>query len=187
VTGRLESVLAAIDAANAADPSREEGEPAALLYGRRMSAELDRLSPGASEHLRIAARGQHIERWLRPRADWPAGRAGYLAWRTAQAAFHAERVGGIMAAAGYPEADRARVGVMLRKEGLKRDPEVQMLEDTICMVFLRHHFAGFAAARDREQVFRIVQKTARKMSAAGRGRASAEFTLPDWLAPALEA
>jgi hypothetical protein len=57
---RLASLIAAIDAANAADPQRiaVEGrmEPAALIYGRRMSATLARLSPSASEHLRIAAR-----------------------------------------------------------------------------------------------------------------------------------
>ena len=34
---QLESVLGAIDAANSGDPTFEEGGPAALLYGRRMS------------------------------------------------------------------------------------------------------------------------------------------------------
>ncbi len=55
--------------------------PAELLYGQRMSATLARLSPDASEHLRIAARGQHIERWTTPRRSYPEGRAGYLKWR----------------------------------------------------------------------------------------------------------
>ncbi len=82
MTGRLEAVLAAIDEANAADPAREDGEPAALLYGRRMSEVLEDFAPAASDHLKIACRGQHIERWTRPRADWPEGKAGYLRWRT---------------------------------------------------------------------------------------------------------
>ena len=64
--------------------------------------------------------------------------------------------------------------------------EVQMLEDVICLVFLRWYFPGFANGRDPEQVFRIVAKTARKMSAEGRARVAAEFDLPEELARALE-
>ena len=186
MNGQLEAVLSAIDAANAADPAVEsdgEGErPAALLYGLRMSEELDKICPEASEHLKIAARGQHIERWKMPRSSYPEGRAGYLAWRKAQAAFHAGRVAALMAEAGYPEPDCQRVGGMLRKEGLKRDAEVQMLEDVICLVFLRWYFADFAKGRDAEQIAGIVSKTARKMSAEGRARVAAEFDLPAELA-----
>jgi len=70
-TPRLAQAVAAIDAANALGPHTTdvEGnrEPAELVYGRRMSATLGRISPQASEHLRIAVRGQHIERWTSPR------------------------------------------------------------------------------------------------------------------------
>lgn len=187
---RLAEVLAAIDAANAADPELvPDGEaegPAALLYGQRMSAELARIAPEASELLRIAARGQHIERWRMPRSSYPEGREAYLAWRRAQAVFHAGRVGEIMAGAGYGAEDCARVGRMLRKEGLKRDPEVQLLEDVICLVFLRWYFADFAAGREPGQVLGIAAKTARKMSAEGRARVRAGFDLPADLAAAFE-
>ncbi len=187
--GRLARVLAAIDAANAADPTREQDgdteAPAALLYGRRMSAELERVCPAASDILKIAARGQHIERWKMPRGSYPEGRVGYLKWRKDQAAFHAERVAGLMGEAGFAADESRRVAVLLRKEGLKRDPEVQMLEDVICLVFLRWYFADFAAGRDPEQIYGIVAKTARKMSAEGRARVAAEFELPAELVPAL--
>ena len=186
MTGRLDAVLAAIDAANAADPTAEaDGRPAALVYGERMSAELARLCPKASDHLRIAVRGQHVERWLSPRASYPEGRAGYLAWRSDLGRMHAERVGGLMAAAGYDAADRARVASLLRKEGIKRDPEAQILEDVACFVFLRWYFADFAAKHAEEDVLRIVARTARKMSAAARARAVAEFDLPPALASAM--
>ena len=183
---RLETVLAAIDAANAADPGAEDGRPAALLYGERMSAELARLDPGASEHLRIAARGQHVERWKLLRAEYPEGRDGYLAWRREQGRLHAARVAGMMAEASYPEADRERVAAMLRKEGIKRDAEVQMLEDVICFVFLKWYFAPFAAKHDPEAIGKIVIKTARKMSAEARARVLEEFDLPGPLAAAFE-
>ena len=68
---RLDLAFAAIDAANAADSTVENGQPAALLYGLRMTAEVPHLFPDASDILQIAARGQHIERWLLPRTDYP--------------------------------------------------------------------------------------------------------------------
>jgi hypothetical protein len=187
MTDRLAKAFALIDAANAADPAREDGQPAALLYGQRMTAELSRLFPDASEVLQIAARGQHVERWLLPRSDYPAGKAGYLDWRREQARRHAARVGGMMADAGYPQTDCDRVGVLLRKEGLKRDPEVQALEDVICFTFLRWYFAAFAAARDPAEVADIVVKTARKMSPDGRAGVLMEFDLPKPLAAAFRA
>lgn len=184
MTDRLAHALALIDAANRADPTLEDGQPAALLYGQRMTQELDRLFPGASDILQIAARGQHVERWRLPRTDYPSGKEGYLAWRREQARRHAERVGGLMAEAGYPPEDCSRVGVLLRKEGLKRDPEVQALEDVICFTFLRWYFQPFAASRDAAEVADIVTKTARKMSPEGRARVLAEFPLPADLAAA---
>ena len=176
---RLARTLAAIDAANAADPDRIEGAPAARLYGERMTAELERLFPEASDELRIAARGQHVERWTSRRADYPEGREGYLAWRRDLGAFHARRVGEIMAAEGYGSDSVERVGRMIRKEGIKRDPEVQALEDVICFTFLRWYFQPFAEGRDAAGLERIVAKTARKMSAGARARALRDFDLPE--------
>ena len=178
MSDRLSKAFAAIDAANAADPTLENGQPAALLYGQRMTAEVAPLFPDASDILKIAARGQHIERWLLPRTDYPEGLPGYLDWRREQARRHAARVGQIMLDAGYPQSDADRVGVLLRKEGIKRDADVQALEDVICFAFLRHYFGGFSVGKDPDHLLSIVQKTARKMSAAGRARALVEFALP---------
>ncbi|UOM35467.1 DUF4202 domain-containing protein [Acuticoccus sp. I52.16.1] len=184
---RFERVIAAIDAANAADPNLDQatGRPAEVLYGERMSEELARLAPDAPEAVKIAARGQHIERWKSPRESYPEGRAGYLAWRTDLGRFHAERVAELMADAGYGEAERAAVSSLLRKEGIKRNPDTQLLEDTICFVFVRHYFAAFAAKHQDDDVMRILTKTARKMSPEARARMAAEFDLPPHLAPAL--
>jgi len=179
-------VLAAIDAANAADPTQEDGQPAALLYGRRMSATLETFRPDASDHLAIACRGQHVERWTRPRADWPEGRKGYLDWRAGLKAFHADRVAGFMADAGWPQPDRDRVAGLIRKEGLKRDAEAQALEDVACLVFMRWHFDAFAAKHPREKVIDIVAKTGRKMSADGRA-AALRLPLPEDVAALMAA
>src|SRR5262249_59943261 len=111
---RLTEVIAAIDAANARDPNKiavgGELQPAELVYGRRMSETLARVAPHASEHLRIAARGQHIERWTSPRANYAAGRVGYLKWRKDLQGFHARRIGEVMAGARRPGGGGARGG-----------------------------------------------------------------------------
>ena len=177
MTDRLRRALALIDTANAADPKGE-----ALVYGQRMSEELARLVPAASEVLQVAARGQHVERWLLPRSDYPEGKEGYHAWRREQGRRHGLRVAGIMAEAGYGPAECERVGVLLRKEGIKRDEEVQALEDVACFTFMRHYMAPFAETQTPEDMERIVNKTARKMSAMARARALDEFAIPEPLA-----
>jgi hypothetical protein len=175
VDGRLAKALAAVDAANAEDPNRVETEgghlPAELVYGRRMSEALARLEPNPSDCLRIAARGQHVGRWRVPRRSFPEGRAGYLAWRKRQRELQAGRLGQIMAAVGYEAAQVDRVSVLIRKERLHVDPEVQMLEDVICVVFLDHYFNRFAADKEEDQLANILAKTWMRMSEHGRAEA----------------
>jgi len=180
----MEQVLQAIDTANAADPTLEDGQPASLLYGQRMSSELARLFPDASETLQIAARGQHVERWKLKRDTYPEGRVGYLTWRKDQGRHHADVVTAKMQDAGFDASDIEATGQMLRKEGLKRDANVQALEDAICFVFLKWYFAPFAAKHAEDKILNIVEKTARKMSAEGRARVLEEFDLPAKLASA---
>jgi hypothetical protein len=177
MTDRLQCALSAIDAANARDPALEAGEPAELVYGRRMSQALAAFAPGASEALQIAVRGQHLERWLNPRRAYPDGRAGYIAWRNAAKRRHAERVAEIMAACGYDEATVAHASSLVRKEQLRSDPEAQTLEDVACLVFLSHYALSFAAKHPEEKVLDILVKTERKMSSGARAAATG-FGLP---------
>jgi hypothetical protein len=184
----LQAVLDRIDEANAGDPAREPHDgvpvPAAWLYGRRMSEVLAEFADAPSDALQIAVRGQHIERWKRPRDDYARDRAGYLQWRRDAAAYHAARLGEIMAGCGWDEASRERIGALVRKERLKADAEAQTLEDVACLVFMRWYFVPFASGRSEEELFRIVAKTGRKMSPAGR-RAALALPLPPSLVPAL--
>jgi len=185
---RLRVVLELIDEANKADPNLEEVDgcmqPAALLYGRRMSAVLNEFAPIATCSEAIAVRAQHIERWLRPRGDYPQGRAGYLAWRRDAGRYHARRVAELMSEAGYDNAACARVSTIVSKRGIKSDMETQTLEDVACLVFMRWYFLPFAQERLHEDVYRIVAKTARKMSPAGR-HAALSLPIPAQLVPAL--
>ena len=169
---RKQAVLDAIDAANAHDPNLEGGQPEALLYGQRMSAELDRLFPDASDALQIAARGQHVERWKLKRTEYPEGRAGYLAWRKAQGVYHAEVVRGLMEQAEYGAEQIEAAEQMLRKQGLKRNAEVQALEDVICFVFLKWYFVPFAAKHSAEKIPAHRRKNCHQDVARGTGAGS---------------
>jgi Domain of unknown function (DUF4202) len=159
----LKLVLAAIDAANAADPVAGR----ALTYGRRMSDRLAAFAPQSSDVLQIAARAQHIERWSLPRDKYAMDRIGYLKWRKDLQQHHAKRTGELMAAAGYGGDEIARVASLLKKERLKSDDETQTLEDVVCLVFLEHEAPDFIVRHDDAKVSDILGKTAKKMSPRG--------------------
>jgi hypothetical protein len=173
---RLARVIAEIDAVNARDPRMIDiggrQEPAELLYGKRITATLQRMVAEPSAHLRIAIRGQHIERWTIPRSSYAAGRAGYLSWRRHQRDHQARRLGEIMAEAGYEPDAIARVGTLIRKENMKRDAEVQTFEDIICVTFLEHYLPDFSAKTDEDKLAGILAKTWRRMSPHGHDHAS---------------
>lgn len=175
-SARLTEAFRLFDAANSEDPNLEidaAGQPIAkeVLYAQRMSACLTRVAPNAPEAVQLAARAQHIRRWAIPRADFPMTRPGYHQWRNTLKKYHAELAGQLMAQAGYKPDMVERVQQLLQKLHLKDDPEVQLLEDVICLVFLEHYFLPFAAQHPEEKVIEIVQKTWPKMTERGHALA----------------
>ncbi len=85
--------------------------------------------------------------------------------------FHADRAAEVLRDVGYDDATIARVCSLIRKERLKADPEAQLLEDVICLVFLENYFAEFAAEHDEAKLIRILQRTWKKMSPTGHAAA----------------
>ena len=174
---RFERTLAAFDAANREDPHTDHDEegnavPKELLYALRMSAVLSEYAPEASEALQLAARCQHIRRWTVPRDSYPMDRKGYLQWRTGLKKFHGEQATEIMQAQGYDTGTIKQVVDLLNKKNLKRDPtrrdpEMQTLEDVICLVFLRYYLSEFIPQHSEEKVISIIAKTWEKMSERG--------------------
>jgi hypothetical protein len=164
------------DAANAEDPNLEPDAagqlvPKEVLYAQRMTTCLNRVAPDAPEAVQLAARCQHIRRWAIPRADFPLTRPGYHQWRNALKKYHAELAGQLLAQAGYEPETITRVQELVQKLRLKDDPEVQLLEDVICLVFLEYYFLPFAAQHPEEKVIEIVQKTWPKMTERGHALA----------------
>ncbi len=178
---RFRAAIERIDAANSEDPNREvwEGQehPKELLYGQRMSESLEHLVPDAPEVVRLAVRAQHIQRWKIARTQYPKDRQGYRTWRTELGRFHAETAATILREVGYGPETIGRVQSLLQKKQLKVDPDCQLLEDVICLVFLRYYFADFAEEHDEAKLINILRRTWKKMSPRGQ-QAALEIELP---------
>jgi hypothetical protein len=188
---RFERTIDLFDAANAADPNKEivDGRemPKELVYGQRMSEMLERFAPEASEAVKLAVRSQHIERWKVPRDSYPMDRTGYLQWRTGLYKYHADTAGRLMKEAGYDDEMISRVQTAVGKRGIKVNPETQLLEDVVDLVFIEHYMLAFAGQHpeyDEEKWIGIVRKTWQKMSAEARAFAlSGKIRLPEALVP----
>jgi hypothetical protein len=165
---RLAEAIAAIDAANADDPNtievRGEIRPKEQAHAELMTEWITRLDPDADDAQHLAARAHHLRRWTTPRSTYPAGRAGYLRWRTASKKRHADDVASILAGVGYDADTIERTQRIIRKEGLGTDPEVQVHEDALCLVFLETQLAELADDQGDEKMVEIIRKTAAKMS-----------------------
>ena len=177
---RFEDALRLIDEANSEDPNTEsfEGEdyPKELLYSMRMTKWLETIEPQASEALRLAVRSQHIRRWEIPRSEYPLDRKGYHQWRTRLYDYHGEKSAEILDEVGYDEETIVRVRMLLKKKGLKSNPETQTLEDVACLVFLESYFWDFSRLHDEEKIIGILRKTWAKMSPRGQ-EAARELSL----------
>ena len=187
----FDAAIAAFDRANSEDPNTEtfEGKtyPKELLYAQRMSEMLARYAPEASEAVQLACRAQHIQRCKSPRGDYPMDKKGYMLWRTNLYKFHAETAGALMKEAGYDEEMIARVKTIVGKKELKTNPETQMMEDVVDLVFIEHYmlaFAGQHADYSEEKWILIIKKTWDKMSDRAHEFALAgKIALPEPLVP----
>lgn len=169
---RFTRAIEAFAAVSAGDPAREclagESRPRELVQSERLVRWVERLAPEAPEALRLAAHCQHIGRYLLPRSNYPDGRSGYLRWRSELARRHAERAREILSGLGYDEATLEHVTRIVMKQNLSADPDVQIMEDALCLSFLQYELSEFAARHEDEKVVTILRKTWRKMSPRAR-------------------
>jgi hypothetical protein len=147
--------------------------PWSVHYHARLAHWVRCFDPEASLPLRLAAACQHIRRWTLARSDYEAGRRGYRKWRSDLAQLHARTAREVLADVGIEEATITRVEQLVRKVGLARDPEVQLFEDAICMVFFELDYADLAAKHDDAKLVDILRRTWEKMSPQGRQAALA--------------
>jgi hypothetical protein len=172
---RFAAACRQFDLLNSEDPQTEEcdGEkrPRELLYAERLTRWVLKLAPDAPEALKLAARCQHLRRWMIPRSQYPMTRAGYLQWRSTLKQFHADQSEAVLRESGYPDSVIARVRDLNLKRKLAVDPEMQVLEDALCLVFLEWQLTDLASKTDEEKTVNALRKSWLKMSPAAREHA----------------
>ena len=172
---RFHQVIKKFDDENRHDPNQivinGTPRPRELVYAEWLTDWVLQLRPDASEALLLAARCQHICRWMIPRSSYPMTRAGYLRWREELKHFHAQKSAKILRQSGYPEEMIARVHALNLKKNLGQDEECQVLEDALCLVTLQHQLGELMKKTEPEKMITILQKTWKKMSPAGREEA----------------
>lgn len=168
---QFKQVTGLIDDVNNEDPNKElvgnKEWPKERLYSERMAEMLNRFKPDASDLLKIAVRGQHIQRWKSLRSDYPLGKQGYHQWRSELYTFHANGVAELMLQAGYEQDDIEQVKNAVGKKAIKRNPDSQLVEDVAGLVFIEYYMLAFAQKHpeySEEKWIGIILKTWRKMS-----------------------
>jgi uncharacterized protein DUF4202 len=165
---RLKHAIALFRAENSQDPTfvldRGEPRPRELVDAERLGVWVARLAPDASEALTLASHCQHLRRWESPRESYEPGRIGYLKWRKDLARFHADNSARILREAGYDSDVIEAVRAINLKQGLRTNPDVQTMEDALCLSFLEHELEEFVQKHADDKVIDIIAKTWRKMS-----------------------
>ncbi len=168
---QLQEAFFRFDTYNAIDPNREEFEgktyPKEVLYAERMTKKLNDYAPEAPEYMQLAVRCQHIGRWEIARNSYPMDRPGYLMWRSQLKLHHTKIAEPILKACGYNEETIDKVKFLLLKKQLHQNPDTQLIEDVICLVFVEYYLDDFAKQHSEEKMVDILRKTLKKISPRG--------------------
>lgn len=167
-TEQLEKAYAAFDSYNSFDPNKEKFKGVfyskEFLYAARMTEKLKEYAPDSDEYVQLAVRCQHIGRWEIPRSSYPMNRVGYLQWRSQLALHHAQIAEKILTECGYAADTIEKVKFLLQKKQLHQNPDTQLLEDVICLVFVQYYLGPFAEMHEDQKVIDILKKTLKKIS-----------------------
>jgi hypothetical protein len=165
---RFKETIAAFDALNGQDPHTVEVDglsiPKELHDAFAMTRWVEALYPKASEAVHLAARCQHLCRWEVPRSSYPEGRVSYLKWRADLKKRHADQSAKVLLESGYDSEMIDAVAAINLKWGLKSNPDVQQIEDALCLVFLEKQLEGYLVKWEDDKIIRILKKTWGKMS-----------------------
>jgi hypothetical protein len=99
-----------------------------------------------------------------PRSSYPEGRVSYLKWRADLKKRHAEQSAKVLLGRGYGSEMIDAVAAINLKRGLKSNPDVQQIEDALCLVFLEKQLEGYLVKWEDDKIIGILKKTWGKMS-----------------------
>jgi len=172
---KLEEAFRLFDAYNRNSPetvvSGGVTYPAEYFYALKLHEWVIKLDPKAGEALLLASRCQHIGRWEIKRSAYTEGRTGYLRWRSDLSKFHANTASLILRSIGYGELLIDKVREIVLKRGIVTEPDVQTMENALCLVFLEFQFDDLISKLTEDKMISILQKTWNKMSEPGKEQA----------------
>lgn len=168
---KLDEAFALFDSYNRQSPihisNSGQDYPIEYFYAIKLHEWIKQLRPEATEALLLASRCQHIGRWEIPRDSYPEGRIGYLTWRSDLSKFHAQKAEEILRSIDYDDVTIKRVKEIVQKKAIKKDDEVQTMEDALCLLFLQYQYDELIAKQSEEKMIAILEKTLSKMSGQG--------------------
>ncbi|HTF82383.1 MAG TPA: DUF4202 domain-containing protein [Cytophagales bacterium] len=168
----LDKAFEKFDAYNGTDPHvlvwNQVSYPQELFLALQLHTWVLKLNSAPSEPLLLASRCQHIGRWEVPRHAYPEGRVGYLSWRRNLAELHALKAKSILQEVGYTPDVISMVEHIILKRNIKKDPDVQTIENALCLVFLEFQYEDFHTRHEGDKVINIIKKSLLKMDTEGR-------------------
>jgi len=171
----FDEAIERIDAANREDPRIEifdgQPHPRELLFAQRVYEWVGRLAHDPSKELLLAARAHTLRRWRIPRDQYATTTLGYHQWRDALAAFHANEAESILVSVGFSEERVLKIKALITKKLWPADEEACVLEDADCLVFLETKLQNYMDTWEESKALRILVRTLRKMTPAGRAHA----------------
>lgn len=170
---RFLKAIEAFDTLNAQDPNTVSvggTEQAKELHDAlAMTRWIETMYPDANEVVHLAARCQHLCRWESPRDSYPEGRVGYLKWRSDLKQMHADKSAEVLRELGYASDVIEAVVTINLKKGLKSNPDVQAIEDALCLVFLELQFEGYLDKWADDKIIGILQNLGENEPGCARG------------------
>jgi hypothetical protein len=137
------------------------------------------LNQNPSLPLFLACHCQHLGRFLSPRDEFPADRAGYKAWRAEASRRSAERAKAVLSESGFTPETIEDVAGIVNKQGRATNADVQTMEDALCLAFLTLDAPEFASRHSDEEMVRILKRSWMKMSDRGHQLALETPLVPD--------
>jgi hypothetical protein len=167
---RIEQALHLFDAYNKQDPQlffwQGAHYPQEYFLAQKLYEWVLKLNPDAGDALILASRSQHIGRWEIPRDSFPLDKSGYLLWRKTLASHHATKAGDILRHLSFSDDLVERVQEIILKKKIKVNPEVQTMENALCLVFLEYQYEAFFP-KHRDKIVQILRKSLLKMDGEG--------------------
>lgn len=162
----FDKVIVLFDVVNVQDFNQDECQFKELFYVWCMIDMIGCFVLEVSEVVQFVVCVQYIQCWIVLCSSYLFGKFGYFVWCIGFYWFYVEMVGVLMLQVGYDEVIIEQVKVVVGKQGIKINFDMQMFEDVISFVFIEYYMFGFVGQYveySEEKWFDIVCKMWKKM------------------------